>query len=127
MEAFDESRFRAKVQQAIGRLKTVMENHRTPALPSEIPHNYEDKYLLAESLTNSAVLAILGCLDSLGLHRSQLEKVKEQQKNRSITLRFKSEESCQFLRKNVRDVESGTKSVLDYQKFIDSLINCAVR
>lgn len=37
-------------------VKRILANARKPQLPAEVPHQYDDKYLLAESLVRSAVL-----------------------------------------------------------------------
>lgn len=38
-----------------------------PRLIEAVPHSYEDKFLLAEYLTNTALLAQLNCLEMLGI------------------------------------------------------------
>ncbi len=111
MENFNEVRFRARVDAALNRVRTILDNTRTPQYPADVPHEYEDKYILAESLTNNTISALLVSLDLLGLTQKQLAQLKEWSKTRSVTLRFKAEEKCKFLRKVVREVESDTKHV----------------
>lgn len=113
MQAFNEVRFRARVDAALNKVKTILETSRAPQYPADVPHEYEDKYLLAESLTNSSIAALLSFLESIGLTEKQFAQLKEWNKSRSVTLRLKAEEKCKFLRKVVREVQSDTKSVSD--------------
>lgn len=108
---YNEAAFRAKVDAALNRVRTLLDNTRSPQYASEVPHKYEDKYFLADSLTNSAINAHFRVLEALGLTKAQLSQLKEASKTRSISLRLKTEEKCKFLRKVVREVESDTKSV----------------
>ncbi len=121
MQRFDEAQFKARVNAALGRVRTILDNTKTPQYPADVPHDYEDKYLLAEFLTNNTIASLLTSLDSLGLNEKNLVQLKEWSKNRSVTLRLKAEERCRFLRKVVRDVASDTKSV-SFFFFISSWI-----
>lgn len=109
--SYNEAAFRARVDAALNQVRTLLENSRSPQYPSEVPHKYEDKYFLADSLTNSAINAHLKVLEAMGLTKAQLSQLKEGSKSRSISLRLKIEEKCKFLRKVVREVQSDTKSV----------------
>jgi len=111
MQRFDENAFKSRVDAALRRVKTVLETNRNPQYPADVPHAYDDKYLLAESLTNNTLGAYLVCLENLGLNAKQLAQLKDWSKTRSVTLRLKAEEKCKFLRKVVREVQSDTKSV----------------
>jgi hypothetical protein len=111
MQSFNEARFRQSVDAALNRVKTILDNTRAPQYPADVPHEYEDKYLLVESLTNSTIVALLSVLENLGLTVKQFAQLKEWSKTRSVTLRLKAEEKCKFLRKVVREVQSDTKSV----------------
>jgi hypothetical protein len=111
MQEFNEARFRAKVDAALNRVKQILDNSRSPQYPADVSHDYEDKYILAEVLTNDTISALLRFLESIGLTSKQFAQLKEWSKSRSVTLRLKSEEKCKFLRKVVREVQSDTKSV----------------
>ncbi len=111
MDRFNEAQFRARVDAALNRVRTILENNRTPQYPADVPHEYEDKYQLAEFLTNNTIGALLVSLENVGLNEKGLVQLKEWAKNRSVTLRLKAEEKCKFLRKVVREVQSDTKSV----------------
>ncbi len=66
--AFDEPAFRASVELALARIKTVLDNTRTPQLPAEVGHEYTDKYLLAEFIANTGRLGSLPTLVSFLQH-----------------------------------------------------------
>jgi hypothetical protein len=53
MSGFNEYAFRANVDQALVKIKTILDNTRNPQLPAEVAHEYTDKYLLAEFITNT--------------------------------------------------------------------------
>jgi hypothetical protein len=118
MQKFDENSFKSRVDAALRRVKTVLETNRNPQYPADVPHAYDDKYLLAESLTNISLGAFLVCFENLGLTDKQLAQLKDWSKTRSVTLRLKAEEKCKFLRKVVREVQSDTKSVCAPQNLL---------
>ena len=111
LQDFNEAQFRIRIDKALARVKTLLENSRNPQYATEVPHKYDDKYLLADTATNGAIRAHLVTLEQLGLTGAQLGQLKEWSSTRSVTLRFTSEEKCTFLRKTVREVQSDTKSV----------------
>jgi len=53
MSSFNEYAFRQRVDKALSTIKTLLENHRNPQLPAEVPHEYIDKYVLAEFIVNT--------------------------------------------------------------------------
>jgi hypothetical protein len=114
---FDEHSFRTRVDAALAKVKTILDNTRTPQWAADVPHEYEDKYLLAELLINSAIAAQLVVLDQLGLNDKHYTQVQEWAKNRSVTIRLKAEEHCKFIRKAEREVESDTKHVTNSTLF----------
>ena len=67
MNEFDEQAFRNKVDAALGQVRTILAATRDPKLADEVQHRYEDKYLLAELLTNAAVGGVLNSFDAIGL------------------------------------------------------------
>ena len=66
--SFDEVVFRGNVDKAIDEIRTILDTTRNPKLADEVPHNYDDKYLLCEFLTNGAISAILNAFEVLGLN-----------------------------------------------------------
>jgi len=114
---FEESMFRGQVDRALAEMKTVLDNERRPTYAADVQHTYDDKYLLAEFLTNSASAGLLNCLDFLGLTEKQAKQLQQWASDRSVTLEFTSEERCTFDRKATRKVEpsSSTEHVTSYQ------------
>lgn len=55
--SFDEAVFKSRVSSALDRVRTILDNTRTPQYAADVSHEYSDKYLLAEYLTQSAVAA----------------------------------------------------------------------
>ena len=81
MNEFDEQAFRNKIDAALGQVRTILAATRDPKLADEVQHRYEDKYLLAELLTNAAIGGVLNSFDAIGLapkgtrdHRSVLTR-----------------------------------------------------
>jgi hypothetical protein len=74
----------------------------------DVPHVYGDKYKLAEMLSNVTYGSVVNVLEVLGLNAKTLRQVKKWQlEGRSVTLRFKSEDRCDFDRETKREeVES---------------------
>ena len=106
MDGFDEQTFRNQVYQAISDVKKILDNARVPEIPESVSHKYDDKYLLAEFLTNTSMAATLNCFDLLGISPDLLNKFKEWSKTRTVTLRFSGVERCDYLREVEREVES---------------------
>lgn len=124
IQLFDEDRFRAQVDAALEQSRKVLDNtkvrqcafffspslnpqraaHQNPTYAADVPHKYDDKYLLSEFLCNTALAAQLNCLELLGLDAKKLQTIKEWSATRSVTLRLHAEESCTFLRKTKREV-----------------------
>ncbi len=140
MSYYNENTFRSRVDQAMVQVKQILDNTRNPTVASDVPHEYTDKYLLAQFLTNaglchhpllssavlhdrsllhcmcvcysrSGVVSVVNALEALGLDSAKLAQLVEAAKDRSVTLRLKSEETCKFLRTVVREVEAPTSYV----------------
>ena len=87
---------------------------RDQAILEEIQHKYEDKYFLAETLTNTALAAQVNVLEMFGINPKTLKQLKEWSEDRSVTLRLKAEEKCAFDREEKREEEAPTKHVREY-------------
>ena len=109
MEEFSEYRFQQQVDKAVTAVKRVLETTRNPRYASEVVHTYDDKYGLAEYLTNSAIAAQMACLEHLGLTREGLAKLLDWASERSVTLRLKAEERCVYDREETRKEEDPTR------------------
>uniref|UniRef100_A0A7S4HH76 Uncharacterized protein n=1 Tax=Vannella robusta TaxID=1487602 RepID=A0A7S4HH76_9EUKA len=113
VQQFNEARFKQQVSAALTSIRTVLDNTRNPAVASEVPHSYTDKYLLAEFLANSSLAAQLNCLECLGVTPEILKKLKEWSTPRSVSLRFTATEKCDFVRTEERKVESDKEYVTE--------------
>ena len=113
MGGFDAVIFRAKVEEALAKVKTILENNKSPEIACDVHHKYNDKFLLAEMLTNLSSASMLAVLVQLGLKPADLEKVYGwvNDKKRSVTLRFSAVEKCSFIKKVVRKEDSKVKVV----------------
>ena len=74
-------------------------------------HQYDDKYFLVERGTCIAMASQLNCLAALGLTVEQLRTLKSWAAQRSVSLRFKSKETCAYLREETRQEEDPRKHV----------------
>jgi hypothetical protein len=109
--AFNETGFREKVNKALTVVRKVLDTTRNPQYAADVSHRYDDKYGLAEFLTNTSLAALLNVLSNLGVGAKEFKTMKEWSRTRSVTLRFGGEERCKFLRKEKRRVESDTERV----------------
>lgn len=106
MNRYDEHTFRTKIDAALRQVRTILDNTRNPQSPADVPHRYEDKYLLAELVGGVAIASLLQCLELVGLSDEGLERLREWAKTRTVTLRLNAREGCRFLREESRHVES---------------------
>ena len=68
--------------------------------PAEVAHGYEDKYGLAEFLTNTALAGQLNALEAVGLTEARLAGLAGWvREGGSVTLRLRAEERCKFERR----------------------------
>src|SRR3990167_7561100 len=109
----DEYIFKQQLETAIANCKKILENTRNPQQPTDVSHTYNDKFHLAEYLTNTTLAAQLTILETLGITPELVKKFQEWSKTRSVTLRFSGEERCDFDRKVEREQESPTKYVTE--------------
>lgn len=89
--SFNERRFEKQIEEATEVIKTILNNTRDPLCPHNVSHSYDDKYTLAEFLSNTALASTLTSLEVLGLNGESIQKLKAWSKDRSITLRFTAE------------------------------------
>jgi hypothetical protein len=61
------SEFEAKFALAVGEAKKILDTSRTPCLPGNVPHCYQDKYTLAQSLISTALEATINGLEFIGI------------------------------------------------------------
>lgn len=91
MDNFNEASFKKKVDDALVQVRKILDTTRQPQIAEKVDHQYVDKYLLADFLSNSTLGALLTCLELLGLTAEGLAQISEWAQTRSITLRLKAE------------------------------------
>jgi hypothetical protein len=106
--SFEEVQFKAQVDKALKTVLTILDTTRTPRYAEEQDHVYEDKYALADIMTNTAIASYINVLERFGLEESKLRQLCRvvHQNKRSVTLRFAMEDSCSFLKEE--DVKVST-------------------
>jgi hypothetical protein len=113
METYDEHAFHARIAAALERIRTVLDNTRHPQYPADVPHRYDDKYLLAELVTRAAIASWLASLEAIGMTEAQLAQLRGWAKTRSVTIRLTAHEECRFLREETRKVEAPNSFVTE--------------
>lgn len=113
MHSYDEARLRARVMAALARLRGVLDATKNPTLAEDVPHRYDDKFALAETLTRIACAATLQDLRQLGLGPEPFKRVHAWAKDSAVFLRLHAEERCSFVREDVREVASDQKLVVE--------------
>jgi hypothetical protein len=93
-------------------VKRILDTTRNPTYPADVQHEYRDKFLLAEFVTETALASVLHSLQKLGLSDTALARAFAWQRKdrRAVTLRVNAFEQCTFLRKETREVESKTQN-----------------
>lgn len=123
MNPYNESRFRSQVDSALKSVRTVLENTRHPQYPADVPHQYDDKYSLAEFVTNTSLASQLNCLEALGLTQKSLQQLLKWAQSRSVTIRLKSEETCTYDREETRKVTSATEHVTEVKGLLSNVLS----
>jgi len=100
--------FEKKVKDALQAVERVLEVERKPRLAAEVDHSYGDKYALANTVTNTAIITLMNCLDKLGLNADILTAID---KTNATTLRFEASAQCKFIKDVVVDVPVDTTHV----------------
>ena len=108
---YTDIQFNNKIEQALQRVRAVLDNTRNPTLPSNVSHQYDDKYTLAESVIKTSCAAQIQALEVLGLNAEKLAKLKAFAADRTVTLSLRSKETCKFVKKVQREEDSPTKHV----------------
>eukprot|EP00929_Paragymnodinium_shiwhaense_P063715 TRINITY_DN3184_c0_g1_i6.p1 TRINITY_DN3184_c0_g1~~TRINITY_DN3184_c0_g1_i6.p1 ORF type:complete len:988 (+),score=186.46 TRINITY_DN3184_c0_g1_i6:105-3068(+) len=109
MANFAAQQFEQRMKRALEQVKVVLEANKKPCFASGVHHEYKDKYLLVETLVNTAAASQLNCLGQLGMTADHLKQLCEWASTHSVSLRWETNSTCSFLRKEEREVESPTK------------------
>jgi len=99
-----------RLQKALERVRLVLSTEKTPQLAANVHHQYNDKYFLVERSTCIAAASQLNCLAALGLTADQLRGLRAWMPAQ-VSLRFRSQEKCTFLREEKREEEDPRKRV----------------
>lgn len=103
-----------RIRGAIDQASRVLEADRRGPVKqaSEVPHRWEDKYLMAEWLTDTMAAQHVHALSRVGLGHKDLEQLRQWAlNNESVYLIFETEQRCNFIEKREREVESPTVEV----------------
>ena len=79
-------------------------------------HRFEDKFLLAEQLSNTALASIFTSLTHIGLTVEHLLTLREWAQTSAVSMRFQVTRRCQFNRKAERLEEEKTKHVTEVRR-----------
>jgi hypothetical protein len=109
---------REKVDSALEEVKKILDETRNPKFARDVDHRYEDKFHLANFLTNVALAAFLNTVEELGFGYEKLTELVEKSSGgvRSATLRFASEQSCTFQEEKSVEVDSGMQRIMEIKK-----------
>jgi len=94
-----ESSFTDKCNQALQHAKKLLHDTKHCSMAEQIPHSFQDKFGLVEVVTRLSVAAQYNALMILlGLSPSSIQNLREksQASKKSVSLRFESEENCEF-------------------------------
>lgn len=117
-----EDEFKYRLDSAMKRIRLLLDNTRNPRLPADVPHQYEDKYRLAEWVASVSVASWIQCLEVIGMSADQLTQLREWAKTRAVSLRFAAQEDCRFVREETRKVESADERVTEVRGLLGSKI-----
>jgi len=103
---FHEQQFRSQVESALELVQQVLDVNRKPRLAEDMDHEYDDKYALAEFLTNTTIAAQMNILERMGLTGNKLPRLYDMVHvdKRSVTLVFETEDTCTFSKEQLVDV-----------------------
>jgi len=89
MALYDEYAMRTKVDECLKTVAVVLDNNKaaTIAAADRVSHQYEDKYLLANNLTNMSIACILNALELMGVSDAQLCSLKAWNTHRAVALK----------------------------------------
>jgi hypothetical protein len=93
--------FNEQVAKALRDVDRILDLDRNPRLAEDVSHVYTDKYALANTLTNTAIIAQINVLDRLGLTKDVIQTLDS---TKATTLRFQASDSCEFVKEQVVDV-----------------------
>ena len=103
-----------EVEKALRKVQALLGTEKHPRLASDDPNHtvYNDKYALAEFVTNTSVASQLTILEHLGLTTLQLQTLLKwvHEDHDTVTMQFQAEDGCSFLKEQDVEVLSSPKS-----------------
>lgn len=106
--------FEEKLQKAMQDVKLILDSEKCMSLPQETHHTYDDKFRLVECCSVLTMASHWTCLEPLGLTKEALMEAKDWvDGNAEVTLRFRANQRCEFLREETREVEEPSCGSLD--------------
>lgn len=118
MNSYEEAEFGRKLDAALAKVRTILDRTRDPRSPADVPHSYDDKFVLAEFLGRASVASLMLCLETVGLDEAGAAKLREWAATRSVTLRLKAHEECTFVREVTRKVDGAHEHVTEVRSFL---------
>ena len=109
-ENFDYYIFRQRVEKCLEKTRLLLHKEKHLDIPGDVAHQYADKYLVADYLTNTAISCFSTTLLRLGLSEANLTKLVSWACSQDVSLRFELSERCVFLKETKRDVASATRN-----------------
>lgn len=106
--------FEEKLQKAMQDVKLILDSEKCMSLPQETHHTYEDKFGLVERCSLLTLASHWNSLELMGLTKEALLEAKDwADGNAEVSLRFRADERCEFLREECREVEEPSCGGLD--------------
>lgn len=108
---YNEYAFESKLASCLKEVKLILNHEKAGLLSSanDISHRYEDKYLLAEQLTNCAGAAFWNVLLTLGLTETQFRDLKQWAEKQAVSLQLEVSTHCAFMKETEREEESAQR------------------
>jgi hypothetical protein len=116
-ENFNDHTFRGRVEKCLDKTRLLLHQTKCLTTPEDVAHQYNDKYLVAEYLTNSAISCFSNSLLRLGLSEADLTKLVSWATSQDVSLRLEVSEQCAFVKETQRDVASATRSEINVTGF----------
>jgi hypothetical protein len=117
--AFHEQQFHELVKKALDSVQKILDVNRNPRITEDMDHQYDDKYALAEFLTNTTIAAQMNFMERMGLSEDKLRRLYNMVHvdKRSVTICFEAEDTCSFLKEQQMDVaKHGVEHVVETSK-----------
>jgi hypothetical protein len=96
------------VEKALKEVKKILDTTKNPrVVDADMEHTYNDKFLLAESITNTSLAAFRSSLVSLGVTKEHWDQWRAwTQNNKTVTIRFQATETCELEKQEIVEVDT---------------------